>query len=240
MCVQPMKAIAAVALSAKLSPGEISSAGLFVSVVVGILGISGLISLVSSKIPLCIVRGIQVGTGLTLVTKGIDMVSSSNGWNLSDRDAAYDNYVWTILAFATGLAFYHARRNLSALILFGVGILLAVIHIRVNNAAVGKPGFVFSSPSAPNASEFYYGIISAGLGQVPLTLLNSIIATSFLANDLFPLKSHPVASVKSISLCVAGMNLIGCWFGSVPYCHGVRLRIAFCYSPWKTKISMYS
>lgn len=61
----------------------------------------------------------------------------------------------------------------------------------------------------------------ASIGQIPLTLLNSVIAVSKLADDLFPERRKPVVGVNGVAVSVGAMNLIGMWFGSVPFCHGV-------------------
>jgi hypothetical protein len=70
----------------------------------------------------------------------------------------------------------------------------------------------------PSWSQFQIGALEAGLGQVPLTTLNSIIAVSYLSADLLP--NIPAPDVTSIGLSVALMNLIGGWFGAMPVCHG--------------------
>lgn len=69
----------------------------------------------------------------------------------------------------------------------------------------------------PNAQEFRNGLLNAGLGQLPLTSLNSVIALCALIDDLFPEKH---ASASSVAMSVGLMNLIGCWFGAMPVCHG--------------------
>lgn len=58
----------------------------------------------------------------------------------------------------------------------------------------------------------------AGIGQLPLTTLNSIIAVTHLSADLLP--EVPIPSITAIGLSVAGMNLFGCWFGAMPVCDG--------------------
>ncbi|KAJ1339742.1 hypothetical protein BSLG_005648 [Batrachochytrium salamandrivorans] len=83
-----------------------------------------------------------------------------------------------------------------------------------------SPNLSFPSPTAPSSSDFAIGILKAGIGQLPLTLLNSVIAVSKLADDLYPNKAKPVAPVSSIAIFVGVMNLTGGWFGSTPYCHG--------------------
>lgn len=67
-------------------------------------------------------------------------------------------------------------------------------------------------------------IIGAALGQIPLTMLNSVIAVSKLADDLFPERAAKhrkgVVPLRSVAMSVGLMNIVSCWFGSVPYCHG--------------------
>lgn len=74
-----------------------------------------------------------------------------------------------------------------------------------------------STVIVPNAEQFRNGFLSAGLGQLPLTSLNSVIALCALIDDLFP-KKH--ATTSSVAVSVGIMNLVGCWFGAMPLCHG--------------------
>jgi MFS superfamily sulfate permease-like transporter len=82
---------------------------------------------------------------------------------------------------------------------------------------VPQPAIYFPTPSAPSGNDILIGLLKAGLGQLPLTILNSVIAVSLLASDLFPDKK---LETSSIAISVGLMNLIGVWFHSVPYCHG--------------------
>ncbi|KAJ1336405.1 hypothetical protein BSLG_007189 [Batrachochytrium salamandrivorans] len=192
MCVQPMKAIAATAVASNMSQQQITSAGMFVSAVLLFLGVTRLINVVNKYIPLTIVRGIQLGAGITLVMKGAQSILKAKLYDFTG-DSLTDNIVTAILAFSL------------------------VICTRWSSA---YPQYLISSSIAPTPSEFATGVLMAGLGQLPLSLLNSVIAVSKLANDLYPNKSRPVASVTSVAVSVGFMNLIGGWFGSTPYCHG--------------------
>jgi hypothetical protein len=57
----------------------------------------------------------------------------------------------------------------------------------------------------------------AGLAQLPLTTLNSVVAVCQLSSDLFPLRPARLVLVAS---SVGAMNLVGAWFGAMPCCHG--------------------
>ena len=72
--------------------------------------------------------------------------------------------------------------------------------------------------TVPSFEDFHFGAINAGLGQIPLTTLNSIIAVTYLATDLIP--EVPETSATAIGCSVSLMNLIGCCFSAMPLCHG--------------------
>ena len=74
MPVQPMKTIAAVALSdASLTMPQIISAGVFVSAVVFFLGATGLIDRFNDFTPKAVVHGMQIGLGVLLCVKAFTM-----------------------------------------------------------------------------------------------------------------------------------------------------------------------
>ncbi|CAG8548494.1 19692_t:CDS:2 [Racocetra fulgida] len=221
MCVQPMKAIAAVALSAHLTIGEVMSAGIGVGAMIFILGITRTIRLVGKWTPISIIRGIQLGAGITLIIKSADLVRQRGSWGGSSWQWS-DNYEWAILAFIFVFIFYSSRRIPTALILFIFGLIVAIIKVSVSNDKSKLPSISFNYPDViviPTLEEFKNGFLTASLGQLPLTALNSVIALAALAEDLFPKWTH-VVTVEKISVSIGFMNIIGCFFGSIPYCHG--------------------
>jgi len=62
------------------------------------------------------------------------------------------------------------------------------------------------------------GFLTAGIGQLPLTLLISIIAVTYLSGDLIP--DRPAPSITSLGISIGLMNILGSFFGSMPICHG--------------------
>ncbi|KAJ3000394.1 hypothetical protein HDV02_005754 [Globomyces sp. JEL0801] len=202
MCVQPMKSIAAIALLAKLTPGEIASAGLFVSCTLLFLIATGLLNFIYKIIPICIVRGIQLGTGLSLISKGISNIQKAKGWSFVKFDWM-DNYTIAIFSMILIVTTWRFRFSFSALFLFLLGIFFALIK---TNWIIVSPAIAFSTPFVPSMNEWGTGIFQAGLGQLPLTLLNSVVATSALADDLFPERRKPVAPLNTVGFCVGMMN----------------------------------
>ncbi|KAJ3213940.1 hypothetical protein HK099_007107 [Clydaea vesicula] len=217
VCVQPlrlvnlsfekMKSIAAIAIANNFSMPEVAASGILVSAIVLILGITQTITFVYKYIPLPIIRGIQLGTGLRLITQGVTVITSSNKWIFSNFYWS-DNYLIAIISALICFLFYNAKKNFSALILFLFGLTVGLVKIYLIKDVKDK------NLTIPSVG------LSPPVCQLPLTILNSVIAISKLADDLFPFKRRPVVSLTSISVSIGIMNLIGCWFGAMPYCHG--------------------
>ena len=212
--VQPMKAIAAVAIARNFSNGAIAAAGIFVGACILIFSITGLLHWFTSVIPIPVIKGIQVGAGLSLVITACSSMLMPLGW-ISPSWA--DNRIWALAAFLALTITNIYRRVPYALTLFVLGLLLAVIRTAI---AVDLPAFQIWRPFIvlPNYVDWKIGAIDAGIGQIPLTTLNSIVAVVHLSNDLLPNVRTP--SVTHVGLSVAAMNLLGCWFGAMPVCHG--------------------
>ena len=212
--VQPMKAIAAVALARDFTKDEVASAGLFVAGVIGFLSITGLIQWFTRKIPIPVIKGIQVGTGISLITYGGKLIEASY------QPAIRYNVliiVLVVLGFLALLASPMYPRLPFALIVLLVGIIGALPKGFDNTFPFGF-GIWKPYVSVPSPTSFRVGAWEAGLGQVPLTTLNSVIAVCFLSADLLPKVQAP--STTSMGLSVMAINLVGCWFGSMPVCHG--------------------
>jgi hypothetical protein len=84
MPVQPMKAIAAVAISGTgFGVPEIMAAGIITGGVLFVLGITGLMQLVYKLIPLSVVRGIQLAQGLSFALTAVKYVRKVQNFSTS-------------------------------------------------------------------------------------------------------------------------------------------------------------
>ncbi|MFH0799920.1 MAG: putative sulfate/molybdate transporter [Pseudomonadota bacterium] len=210
MAVQPMKAIAAVALTQGLTVNEILAAGATVSIIILVLGLTGLIDTLNRAIPKSVVRGVQLALGLSLLMKGLQMVAGTG--------AVFgpDSYLTGALAALVVLGLFFSNRVPAALVLFGAGIALAVVK---NPGVLSSLGVGFSLPgwSPPGWHDFITAFPKAALPQIPLTTLNSVVAVCALSADLFPDRE---ASPRRVAISVGLMNLVSAWFGGMPMCHG--------------------
>ncbi|KAF2029552.1 hypothetical protein EK21DRAFT_67363 [Setomelanomma holmii] len=213
--VQPMKAIAAVAIARKFSLEENAAAGLVVAGLVGLFSVTGLITWANRVTPTPVVKGIQVGAGLSLClsagSKMLKPLSWTGPW-------WGDNLIWAVAAVVLLLGTFMYPRMPYAIIVFGVGIILSIVGSNGETSTVASSAIPVVHPSG---HDFWKASTTASLGQLPLTLLNSVIAASALASDLLPSPPYPAApTVTELGFSVAIINLVGCWFGAMPACHG--------------------
>ncbi|KAJ4295610.1 hypothetical protein N0V90_007623 [Kalmusia sp. IMI 367209] len=213
--VQPMKAIAAVAIARKFTLEENAAAGIVVASLVAFLSVTGSINYANRVTPVPVVKGIQVGAGLSLcISAGTKMLVplswTSPWWG--------DNLLWAIAAVLLLLLTFAYPRLPYTLVIFTVGIVFSLLS---PSSDTSTPAVIDIPVLHPSGQDFWKATTTASLGQLPLTLLNSVIAASALASDLLPSPPYPAApTVTELGLSVAAINLVACWFGGMPTCHG--------------------
>ncbi|CAA7403053.1 unnamed protein product [Spirodela intermedia] len=254
MPVQPMKSIAAVAISSgpdEFGVPEIMAAGICTSAVVFLLGVTGLMGIVYNYIPLPVVRGVQLAQGLSFSLTAVRYVRNeqnlAKGKSLDQRPwLGSDGLVLAMICVCFILIVNGAGENggsgededlgrpegrsgrsrvwkiltslPSAVIVFLLGVVLAVIRepSAVRGFTLG-PSTVHVVRISRHAWK--EGFLRGAVPQIPLSVLNSVVAVCRLSHDLFPEKTQEV-SATSVSVTVGLMNLVGCWFGAMPSCHG--------------------
>ena len=114
-----------------------------------------------------------------------------------------------------GLVLARSRTVPAALVLVVVGVAMVAWQ---HPAAFDAVAWTLSVPHASLARwSLDAGVIRAALPQVPLTTLNSVVAVCALSQDLFPQRP---ASPRAVAVSVGVMNLLGAPFGAMPMCHG--------------------
>lgn len=214
--VQPMKAIASVAISQGFNKQETAAAGLTMGIAVFVLSATGLLRWLNRVVPVPVVKGIQVGAGLSLVISAGSSMLIPLHW----AQPAYDNRIWAIAAFILLVVASLFRRLPYALVVFIVGLVMAAAVVPSSKSDNDlHAGIWHPAPFVPRGAAWRTGAIDAAIPQLPLTTLNSILAVCSLSATLFP-DYPPTPSTTSIGFSVAISNLIGPWFGAMPICHG--------------------
>ena len=111
---------------------------------------------------------------------------------------------------------FFSKKFPGALVVFAIGFVFLFLRspdiLKGFSYELSIPKFI-----ALSKDDFISGTLRAAIPQIPLTTLNSVIAVCALSWDLFPKKG---ASPRRMATSVGLMNLIGCWFGAMPMCHG--------------------
>jgi MFS superfamily sulfate permease-like transporter len=207
--VQPMKAIAAVAIAEGMTPGEVAAAGILMGGIVFLVGIFPGACRFLSLVPRPVVRGIQLGIGLKLLLAGVGAI-------LPLPTIGWDSHLIGGIAVSLIVLSYFRQTVPAALILFLFGFLLLGISspwlFGNLNLQAWTPAIIIPSPV-----DWWRGFTRGAVAQLPLTLLNSVVAVCALSGDLFPGRKIPEAKMAQ---SVGAMNLISCWVGGMPMCHG--------------------
>jgi hypothetical protein len=206
--VQPMKAIAVVVIAEGMPPGAVMTAGLLMGAILLGLALTGTVERIYRLVPISLVRGVQLGVGLKLTLKGLHWIADLPilGWNS------------IVVALAIGglLVACLVRRKPGALWIILGGFLLLYLSDPGAYAGVRltRPTFDITWP-APG--DWQTGFLHGVVPQLPLTLLNSVVAVCALSTRYFPTRGiSPTRMAASIGL----MNLCCAPFGAIPMCHG--------------------
>ena len=223
MPVQPMKTIATVVSSKVITtPGAVATAGLLTGSFAFVLGLFDVIKTINKYVPRSCIAIVQCVTGIGLATNGFTLINNLNTW------IGWDSYITAMLcSLLVILNFIDVhpkinsilRRIPSALILFVIGIIISIIQ-------TSTWSYSFVSPFVPvtiTADDWKTGFIQGAIAQIPLTLLNSVIAICDLSNQLFEreiqIGQKSTMTTKSTTMSLGLVN-VACIFGGIPTCHG--------------------
>jgi MFS superfamily sulfate permease-like transporter len=209
MSVQPMKAIATVAVT---QPHMVTPGAIFASAVVtGLfwlgMGATGAVSWLTALTSRPVVRGIILGLGLGFILEGVTFMNQG-------PLVAVPAVVLTF--FLLGQPRVPAMLMLLA---YGAAAALSLDPTLLYDLGGLSPSFRLPSLRVPAVSwqELLFGALVLAVPQMALTLGNAVIATAEEHNALFP---HRRISVRLLALDHGLMNLVAAPLGGVPMCRG--------------------
>lgn len=214
--VQPMKAIAALAIVGVMTAEQVSMAGVLVGGALLVLVSLGLIEQLDRVIPRPVIRGIQLAVAARLGLKALQL-------GFFDQFSHSLRPLWgseslTVLVVCIILVILFRRQwQWAALGLILIGCVLAIVK---GHALPAAAHITMWRPTLLSFNDFSISASLRGaITQMPLTLLNSVFAVSLLAGKLFPNSTNRTTPTKT-AISVGLMNLFTCPFGAMPICHG--------------------
>lgn len=207
MPMQPLKAMAVIVITQHLGGAVLAGGGIAIAAVMLLLSLSGTLDKLARLIPHCVVRGVQLGLGLTLVSLALKTYVPAGG---------VAGYLLAAAAMTLILLLWGNRRFPPALPVIVLGAAYALLsggHGTIAASALTSlPGF-----QAVSWDDILLGFWLLALPQLPLSISNSVIATRQTVNDLYP---HRPVSLRGLGLTYSAANFVAPLCGGVPVCHG--------------------
>ncbi|RIA56013.1 putative sulfate/molybdate transporter [Dichotomicrobium thermohalophilum] len=202
--VQPMKAMAAIAMTGAVTPAMLAAGGVLTGVVLLVLGLTGLITRFARIVPQSIIAGLQLGLGLALGAVALELMAGH---------PAIGGVVLAVLALM-----FVAPKLPTALLGVAVAIVLGQVF-GVQNAALGAVQTLSLRELWPSVAELEGAVSQLVLPQLALTLTNAVLLTALIAGDYFGKEAEHVTT-RRLATTSGLANIALAPFGALPMCHG--------------------
>ncbi|WP_432735259.1 putative sulfate/molybdate transporter [Maridesulfovibrio sp. FT414] len=233
IAVQPMKVISAYAIAQALSAQVITASGFMVAGLLLFLGLSGIVGKAAKLIPLPVIRGVQLSTGVLLILKGVYLALGTSGLQkihgsaepflaLQKIGPIPMSLIFALIFGAVTIFLYNNKRYPAGLVVVGCGAALGVLLGAWKGLA--ELDFGFHLPQLlpfgfPTGADFSFALLALVLPQVPMTLGNAVIANRNLSFEYFGEKSRRVTD-RALCTSMGIANFFAAIFGGMPVCHG--------------------
>jgi len=233
IAVQPMKVVAAYAIAQSLSPGVISTSGMIIAALMLFLGASGLVSKAARLIPLPVIRGVQVSTGILLLLKGVHLAAGTSSLQETlgkvEPFLSYQalgpiplSVVFGIIFGIVTLKLINSKRVPAGLVVVGFGAILGGVLGAWRGLADLSLGFHLPQLlpfGFPSGDEFSFALLALVLPQIPMTLGNAVIANRDLSYEYFGDEGRRVTD-RALCISMGIANAFAALVGGMPVCHG--------------------
>lgn len=214
--VQPLKAMAVIAISTGLGASLLSTTAVFYGVLLLVLTSTGLIRAISRWFSPGIVRGVQLGIGFLLAEKALELIGDHSVYLGSPMGSTTTVAVLTlgVLGFV-GLGLRYQYPVALACIAGG---LLGAFALGVGGAAPASNGPLVNL-SLPDWTQFGNVLTLLIIPQLPLTLGNAVYAASDACRRFWPDRSARTTPSR-LATSIGGSNVLIGLLGGFPICHG--------------------
>jgi MFS superfamily sulfate permease-like transporter len=213
--VQPLKALTAVAVAQQPSPGVIHAAGLEIAAVLLLLSVRHVADLVARVFTKPVVRGLQLGVGVLLVTTSVKLVLDPPEVFSGTPDAPWP-WILMLAAFAGVVMAARTRHYWLALGVLAVGAVGAALAASPH---VGGASFALPDVHVPDVASFASAFFLLVVPQLPLTFGNAVVAVNELAHEYLGSAASRV-SPSRVCLSAGIGNAASGLLGGMPMCHG--------------------
>jgi len=228
--VQPMKVIAAYAISTGITYSQISASTGLICIFLFLIGITDTISFIGRLVPKPVVRGVQLSTGILLMTKGISFI-----FNGAPDSQLLEPYLSIqkigplpitvfigIIGMILTFYFLNSKKYPAGIIVILFGLLLGLFlgtYEGINQFTPGLYPPPFLPAGLPSFTDLTVALFVLVIPQLPMTIGNAIIANADLSKEYFAENSDRV-TYRATTLSMAAANGLSFFLGGIPLCHG--------------------
>mgnify|MGYP001268268156 FL=1 len=208
MPIQPLKAMATIVITQKISPNILYGGGLAIGISMFLLNITKLIDWISRVVPKAVIRGIQLGLGIKLGLLALQDYVIADG---------VAGYYLAAAAFLLAIFLLGNRKYPPAIFIIVLGMFYAFVFKVDAHSFINAVGIHLPQIHTPTWADILTGFLILTIPQIPLSIGNSILATNQIANDWYPKRT---VTIRKISYTYSLINLINPFFSGIPTCHG--------------------
>ena len=208
MPIQPLKAMATIVITQKISPNILYGGGLAIGISMLLLNITKLIDWISRVVPKAVIRGIQLGLGIKLGLLALQDYVIADG---------VAGYYLAATAFLLAICLLGNRKYPPAIFIIMLGMFYAFVFKVDAHSFINAVGIHLPQIHTPTWEDILTGFLILTIPQIPLSIGNSILATNQIANDWYPKRT---VTIRKISYTYSLINLINPFFSGIPTCHG--------------------
>lgn len=231
--VEPMKVIGAYAIATGISAGRIQASSLWIFIFLLVIGGTGIITVIGRYIPKPVIRGVQLSTGVMLVSQGVKLMLGGSKFQTLRQAAEPYLTIQNIGPLPIGLLIggilgvltlllLENKKLPAAIVVVGAG-LLTGLFLGTGEGLHGiKLGFYLPEIlpfGIPSGGDFTFALLVLVLPQIPMTIGNAVVANADLSTQYFPEDGHRV-TYRALCISMALASLMSFFFGGMPMCHG--------------------
>ncbi|MGH2759771.1 MAG: putative sulfate/molybdate transporter [Actinomycetota bacterium] len=213
--VQPLKALTAVAVANELGADVINAAGLEIAAFLVLLSIGRVADLISRAFTKPVVRALQLGVGILLVTSAYKLVARPPDVFTGTPSSPWPVVLAVGAAIVLAFAAKKGQYALALCVLAGG----AVATWFAAGPTLQGPSFTLPDIGLPAASAFGTAFVLLVIPQLPLTFGNAVVAVSDVSRVYFGERAARVTPTRVCLSCGIG-NAVSGLLGGMPMCHG--------------------
>ncbi len=231
--VQPMKVIGAYAIATGIDASQIMASGALMGVILLIIGGTGAVTAMGRYIPKPVIRGVQLSTGVLLMTYGVRFMLGTSKLQLLRQAAEPYLTIQNIGPVSIGVLIGIIGGFLTFLLLdnkkFPAGLLVVLLGLAIGlflgtHEGLAKLRLGLNIPrllpfGIPSGADFTFALLMLVIPQMPMTLGNAVVASADLSEKYFGERSKKV-TYRAFCISMALGNLASFLLGGMPMCHG--------------------